>query len=300
MGFRFRKSFTILPGVRVNLGKSGLTSVSIGGKGVRLTMGKRGTTVTTSIPGTGLSYSHRIDGTKQSRATVAEPERTVTTSVSRPTYEQRIEDYPPYRALHAYVFATPHPRNKQRLGWWRRLLRQRPSAPALPEGAPPVPSGAWLAGRLLGFDLDVPEILVETVQGGRGAVVRLGYDRFMGTPFMWARNHADNVRDMWLRVVGYRAVGELFQAYPALKTLALTGYHNDRSRNFDPSLTDYSVLVTRAEWQASFWPATIAPALGDCLNSFGLRMRLAIGLPWSSPVPPYELGDGGTNVPTRG
>lgn len=56
MGFRFRKSFKIMPGVRLNLSKSGL-STSIGGKGVTLNLSKRGVRSTAGIPGTGLSYS---------------------------------------------------------------------------------------------------------------------------------------------------------------------------------------------------------------------------------------------------
>ena len=54
MGFRFRKSFKIMPGVRLNLSKSGL-STSIGGKGVTLNLSKRGVRSTAGIPGTGLS-----------------------------------------------------------------------------------------------------------------------------------------------------------------------------------------------------------------------------------------------------
>jgi hypothetical protein len=290
MGFRFRRSFTILPGVRVNLGKSGVTSVSVGGKGLRVTSGKRGTTVTTSIPGTGLSYSQRLDG--PARGPGAEASPTPNPYMGRSPTPARIEDFPPYRALTAYAYATPHPLNRRRLNWWRRLLGQRPPAPAVPDGAPPMPSGEWLAGQLQGFPLEVPEVVVETVQGGRGAMVRFGYDRYMGSPLTWDRQFADQVRDMWIRVVGYRALGELFQAYPGLETVALTGYRNDGTRNFDPARVDYSVLVTRAEWQATFYPGTIAPSLGDCLNSFGLRAPMNMALPVSSHVAPYELDTG--------
>ena len=57
MGFNFRKSFKIAPGVRLNVGKKGISSVSIGGKGARVSVGKKGTRTTVSAPGTGLSYS---------------------------------------------------------------------------------------------------------------------------------------------------------------------------------------------------------------------------------------------------
>ncbi|QNH52285.1 DUF4236 domain-containing protein [Acinetobacter venetianus] len=57
MGFNFRKSFKIAPGIRLNVGKKGISSVSIGGKGARVSVGKKGTRSTVGIPGTGLSYS---------------------------------------------------------------------------------------------------------------------------------------------------------------------------------------------------------------------------------------------------
>lgn len=57
MGFNFRKSFKIAPGVRLNVGKKGISSVSVGGKGARVSVGKKGVRSTVSVPGTGLSYS---------------------------------------------------------------------------------------------------------------------------------------------------------------------------------------------------------------------------------------------------
>jgi hypothetical protein len=59
MGWRVRKSVSVA-GVRLNFGKSGLTSVSTGVRGFRVTTGKQGTRVTVGIPGTGISYTERI------------------------------------------------------------------------------------------------------------------------------------------------------------------------------------------------------------------------------------------------
>jgi hypothetical protein len=53
--FRFRKSIKVLPGVRMNLSKSGV-STSLGGSGVTLNLSKRGTRATYSAIGAGLSY----------------------------------------------------------------------------------------------------------------------------------------------------------------------------------------------------------------------------------------------------
>ena len=56
MGFRFRRSFKVAPGFRLNLSKSGV-STSVGRRGLWFTIGPRGTRTTVGIPGTGLSYT---------------------------------------------------------------------------------------------------------------------------------------------------------------------------------------------------------------------------------------------------
>jgi hypothetical protein len=58
MAFRFRKRIQLLPGLWLNLGKNAI-STSVGGDGVTVNYGKRGTRTTLSVPGTGLSYSSR-------------------------------------------------------------------------------------------------------------------------------------------------------------------------------------------------------------------------------------------------
>ena len=56
MGLRFRKSITILPGVKLNLGKTG-ASISLGVKGLHANIHTSGkVTGTASLPGTGVSY----------------------------------------------------------------------------------------------------------------------------------------------------------------------------------------------------------------------------------------------------
>lgn len=56
MGFRFKKSIRIFPGVRLNISKSGI-SVSLGVPGATVNLGKTGARTTVGLPGTGLSYS---------------------------------------------------------------------------------------------------------------------------------------------------------------------------------------------------------------------------------------------------
>lgn len=56
--FRFRSSFRIVPGIRLNLSKTGM-STSVGRRGVWFTVGPRGTRTTVGLPGTGVSYTEQ-------------------------------------------------------------------------------------------------------------------------------------------------------------------------------------------------------------------------------------------------
>ena len=60
MGFKFSKRITLLPGVRMNISKSG-ASLSVGPRGASVTMGKRGVYGNVGLPGSGLSYRERLD-----------------------------------------------------------------------------------------------------------------------------------------------------------------------------------------------------------------------------------------------
>jgi len=56
MGFRFRRSFSLLPGVRVTVTSRGV-SASAGRSGARVSVNSHGElTRTLSIPGTGISH----------------------------------------------------------------------------------------------------------------------------------------------------------------------------------------------------------------------------------------------------
>jgi hypothetical protein len=61
MSFRFRKSITLLPGLRLNLGKKS-GSLSLGIPGATLNFGKNGIFTNLGLPGTGLSYRTKIGG----------------------------------------------------------------------------------------------------------------------------------------------------------------------------------------------------------------------------------------------
>ena len=63
MGWRFRKYITILPGVRLNISKSGI-SFTFGTKGASVNVAKDGAYLNTSIPGTGLYNRQKIYSVK--------------------------------------------------------------------------------------------------------------------------------------------------------------------------------------------------------------------------------------------
>jgi hypothetical protein len=87
VAFRFRRTFSLVPGVRLNVGATG-ASLSVGPKGAKLTVGSKGVRATAGVPGTGMFISEQFSGSK---ASTEEP----ATSVS-PEIEAIISDRPPH------------------------------------------------------------------------------------------------------------------------------------------------------------------------------------------------------------
>lgn len=93
MGIRFRKSFKVAPGVRVNLNKKS-AGITVGGKGAKYTVNTSGQrTASAGIPGTGLSYVDTSKGkSKQKKSgdnktssakSAAEPEHSSAVNISQ-------------------------------------------------------------------------------------------------------------------------------------------------------------------------------------------------------------------------
>jgi hypothetical protein len=78
LGLRFRRRFTIGPGLRINVSKSGI-STSIGTRGAWFTIGHGKTRETVGLPGTGLSYTEQ-QSIGDAPATVAGDDPPVTSS----------------------------------------------------------------------------------------------------------------------------------------------------------------------------------------------------------------------------
>lgn len=66
MGLRFHKSVRLLPGLRLNLSKTGV-SASIGRPGATVNVSRRGVRGTVGVPGSGLSYSKDLVTRRRNR-----------------------------------------------------------------------------------------------------------------------------------------------------------------------------------------------------------------------------------------
>ncbi len=71
MPIRFRRTFHILPGVRMNVSKHGI-STTVGPRGMHLTFNRYGVRQDVGLPGTGLSESSYIVGGNRGRAAAEE------------------------------------------------------------------------------------------------------------------------------------------------------------------------------------------------------------------------------------
>jgi hypothetical protein len=78
MGFRFRRSIKLLPEIRLNFGKRGV-STSIGVRGAHVTVGKTGIRTTVGLPGSGISYTH-LDKPHHERSVASAPDRALNSS----------------------------------------------------------------------------------------------------------------------------------------------------------------------------------------------------------------------------
>lgn len=126
MGFRIRKSISLGKGLRLNLGKSGVTSVTMGKRGApHVTVGKGGTRFGTPvIPGTGISYETRLDKpskkTRRKNTTMNRQQGPAPMPAGRATPmpqqaampTQQMPIIPPAGAMPPYAPATP-PRQRR-------------------------------------------------------------------------------------------------------------------------------------------------------------------------------------------
>lgn len=110
MGLRFRKSISIIPGVKLNFGKTGM-SVSTGVPGFRKTFHTSGrVTTSVGIPGTGLYYVDTKNTRTQSNRRNTQTRQEIPTYYSEPTtYESRNSYTNDYSVAEQSRNVTPAP-----------------------------------------------------------------------------------------------------------------------------------------------------------------------------------------------
>lgn len=193
MGFRIRKSISLGRGLRVNLGKSGVTSVTIGKRGApHVTVGKGGTRFGTPvIPGTGISYETRLDkpskkarrkNTAMNRQQGPAPMPTgcatpMPQQASMPT--QQMPVIPPDGAMPLYAPATPPygggnggNSHKAKKPWYKRWW------------------GITIIVLLIIGTIDyiftpskvIPDVVGMTVSGARNTLEKEGFENITVTP----------------------------------------------------------------------------------------------------------------------
>ncbi len=59
MALRFRRRVKLVPGVHLNISRSGI-STSLGVRGASITFGKRGNYINAGLPGTGISWRSKV------------------------------------------------------------------------------------------------------------------------------------------------------------------------------------------------------------------------------------------------
>lgn len=132
MGLNFRKSIQLIPGVKLNLSKSG-ASISAGVPGFRKSINTQGqVTTTASIPGTGLYYTDKKkafgkDAKTAKKAAEKQAAEKKTTKKSTPTAEKRRQRKKPLLPPRKRQRQRQQPKNQRRKRR-RHPLRPHPSA----------------------------------------------------------------------------------------------------------------------------------------------------------------------------
>jgi hypothetical protein len=92
MPVRFRRTFTLFPGVKVNVSKGGM-SITVGRKGFHLNFSKHGVRQTTGLPGSGIShtsYLYKTDDDEDDEKDKKETEeRSESKAEEKPKQERR-------------------------------------------------------------------------------------------------------------------------------------------------------------------------------------------------------------------
>lgn len=125
MGFKFRKSIKVAPGVKVNVTHKGI-GLSAGVKGARISTGPSGSRITTSLPGTGISYEQRIGkkkGSKQGTSTTTSTIKNTTATTPDIQSNIKVKSSPIKREAKAFKVTPFRTKDNQANSVGRKLMK---------------------------------------------------------------------------------------------------------------------------------------------------------------------------------
>ncbi len=105
MGFRFRKSFKIAPGVKFNINKKSV-GLTFGKRGAHFTINSKGKrTTSVGIPDTGLSYTHTSKSRKKAKTSTTKNYTPTTQNTTRIVRQDYINNLSPLaKRLYRYIY----------------------------------------------------------------------------------------------------------------------------------------------------------------------------------------------------
>lgn len=105
MGFRFRKSFKIAPGVKFNINKKSV-GLTFGKKGAHFTINSKGKrTTSVGIPGTGLSYTHTSKSRKRTKTSTTKKYTPTAQNTTQIVRQDDINNLSPLaKKLYHYIY----------------------------------------------------------------------------------------------------------------------------------------------------------------------------------------------------
>ncbi|AEA19658.1 MULTISPECIES: DUF4236 domain-containing protein [Bacillus cereus group] len=125
MGFKFRKSIKVAPGVKINVTHKGV-GVSAGVKGASISTGPSGSRITTSLPGTGISYEQRIGkkrGPKQRTSSSASATQNTTTTTPNNRSHTRGQSSPIKKEVKAFIVTPFRSKDNEANSFARKLMK---------------------------------------------------------------------------------------------------------------------------------------------------------------------------------
>lgn len=294
MPIRFRKSIKILPGVRLNLSKSGM-SVTLGGKMLSLNLGKQGTYANVDLPGTGLTYRTRLAGMKAGQKWLALGKGEITIGLNGDgTLSLTDKEGNALTEKDAAAFLKT---NKSEVTTWLEeacgrindelltLINFHHTTPAPSSSSTPLSDDPtttltkhirdliWPRDTNVSFDIedstilldvDLPEIEdMPSVQ----AVVNKKEMRLVFKDRAQSQRRQEYLTH--IHAVAFRLLGEVFATLPTITAVSLSAYSQRPDPRTGQIRDDYllSVRVTREQWeQINF---ANLPAI-DVVTSFDL------------------------------